>query len=96
MIYSCHDWHSLGMNKMQHLAISSVAQKLFLAWDSGVSVSFGKMAFAPKRIAFHILLAFGVFFSDCEWGESYSGDIWSDGTFIDNVYGSLFSLFFLF
>ena len=26
-----------------------------------MSVSFGKMAFAPKRIAFHILLAFGVF-----------------------------------
>ena len=99
VIYSCHDWHSCHTGHEQNAVFGdfiSRSVQLFLARDSGVSVSFGKMAFAPKRIAFHILLAFGVFFSDCEWGESYSGDIWSDGTFIDNVYGSLFSLFFLF
>ena len=81
------------MNKIQHLAISSVAQKLFLAWDSGVSVSFGKMAFAPKRIAFHILLAFGVFCLTVS-GEKVTQVIFGQMGLSSTMYMGLYFLYF--
>ena len=90
--HSCHTGHeqnaAFGDFISRSKAFSSLGlRSVGLFWQDG---------FCAKKNCFSHFARFWSFLSDSQWGESYSGDIWSDGTFIDNVYGSLFSLFFLF
>ena len=98
VIYSCHDWHSCHTRHEQNAAFGDFISRSKAFSSLGLrSVGlFWQDGFCAKKNCFSHFARFWSFLSDCGWGESYSGDIWSDGTFIDNVYGSLYSLFFLF